>query len=180
MSAEPVHHSDPTRLSAMLAPDLPATPWEPGELAAVLRHQLAAPLDLTPPGAEDAGDRPRPKTADVVPALPGLPQTFAELLFAPNPPIDLLIQLKAFAKPFVTSAKGALPREIAAVLYYGAIILGRTRCGRRISELDDASLRYGLEGMVNCDWLDSSTRHLMQEGLRSLTAHEPTSGVDPL
>src|SRR5690242_12237230 len=137
MSAEPAQHSDPTRLSAMLAPDLPATIWEPGELAAVLRHQLAAPLDFTPPGAEEAGERARPKTADLVPTSPGLPQTFGDLLFAPNPPIDLLIQLKAFAKPFVTSARGALPREIAAVLYYGSIILARTRGGRRISELDD-------------------------------------------
>lgn len=178
MSAEPAQHSDPTRLSAMLAPDLPATLWEPGELAAVLRHQLAAPLDFTPPGAEEAGDRAKPRTADMVPVPTGLPQTFGALLFSPDPPIDLLIQLKTFAKPFVTSAKGALPREIAAVLYYGSIILARTRCGRRISELDDASLRYGLEGMVNCDWLDASTRGLMVEGLRSLTDSPPMPRPD--
>lgn len=158
----------------MLAPNLPATLWEPGELAAVLRHQLAAPLDFTPPVAEDRTDRPPTPRPDAVALPSGSPQTFGALLFSPDPPIDLLIRLKGFAKPFVTTSKGALPREIAAVLYYGSIILARTRYGRRISELDDASLKYGLDGMVHCDWLDESSRRLMEEGLRCLAATPPT------
>jgi hypothetical protein len=169
MSSEQVRHTDPTRLSAMLAPELPVPPWQPGELAAVLRHQLAAPLDFAAPSVDDPGGRPGPPKPEGVSLPPGSPQTFGALLFDSNPPIDLLIQTKAFAKPFVVTPTGVLPREVAAVLYYGSIVAARTRHGHRISELDDASLRYGLEGMVRCEWLDDSSRRLMEDGLRSLT-----------
>lgn len=172
MPTDPVYHSDPARLSAMLAPELPLTVWEPGELAAVLRHQLAAPLEFTAPAADEPAHRAAPLQPPGDAAAPsvGLPQTFGALLQGPEPSIELLIRLKTFAKPFVTTAKGVLPREIAAVLYYGAIIRARTCHGQRISELDDASLRYGLEGMLRCDWLDQATRGLIEEGLRSLAA----------
>lgn len=170
MSTDPVYHSAPARLSAMLEPELPLTVWGPGELAAVLRHQLAAPLEFTPAAAEEPAHRATPLQPPGDGTAPSveLPQTFGALLLGPEPPLELLVRLKAYAKPFVTTAKAALPREIAAVLYYGAIVRARTRHGQRISELDDASLRYGLEGMLRCDWLDEGTRALIEEGLRAV------------
>lgn len=169
-----IRQSDPTRLSAMLELGAPLRPWEPGELTAVLRHQLSAPIDFNPPAADDAGGPPG-QAPGGVPAGPSQ-QTFGGLLADPSPPIELLVGLKNFAKPFVVTSKGPLPREIAAVLYYGAIVCAGSRCGRRITELDDASLRYGLEEMIRSDWLDPATRQLMQEGLRWLAG--PTTAAN--
>jgi len=139
--------SHPSRLSRMLAAD-GATLWQPEEMGGVLRHQLSAPLEaeLGPVGP---------------PTMPGM--TFGELLHDPHPPVELLRQVKRFAKACTLVRDGPLPPEVAKVLYFGAIVVARLRCGARISELNDEALTKGMEWARAQKWVDPQTRSIFDE-----------------
>ena len=144
-------HSHPDALAAMLAvDDSVAGLWQPGELAAILRHQLDAPLrsELAAPGkgaAEDAGIH-----------------TFADLLHHPSPPADLLVGAKDFAKASRQDPSSPLPKEIAAVIYFGAITVARQRLGRDITRLDGKAVREGTEWVLSQPWVDPATRSIFE------------------
>jgi hypothetical protein len=154
-----VRQTDPARLSGILTLNGPECPWQPDELQAVLRHQLASPLDAA------LGDSIGRKLAaiDSADSQP-LPVSLAELLHHPHPPLALLETLKDFSKSHALEAQSPLPREIAMLLYYSAIIVALTRCGSRITGLSDAELRHGIEGMLDCHWIDGDARRLLEQG----------------
>src|SRR5205814_2229651 len=92
---------DPTGTRAGAPPDLidpsqrPASEWLPEELAAILRHQLNAPLyvDL----AALVPDVLRQlKSAGTTAEQLG--QRFGELLLSPNPPIELLQAVRQMSR----------------------------------------------------------------------------------
>ena len=65
--------------------------WSPQELGAILRHQLAAPLEFDLGAAGDAA------LADRIAGFVGIQppiRTFGELLFHPCPPVELLELVK--------------------------------------------------------------------------------------
>jgi hypothetical protein len=155
--------SDPVSLSNLMdeqSMDAPA--WNADELAAILRHQMSAPIgvDLENLGAP-AADRMR--TLSDANGL--LLKSFAELLHHPNPPIPLLQLTKDFAKAHRSHPDSPLPREVANVLYYATVIVARLRCGRRISRLDDHALLQGMRWTLSQNWLDPATRSLFAEAL---------------
>src|SRR4051795_11531353 len=104
----------------------PPCPWPSADLGEILRHQLDAPLSSVLPGQPDA-------------------VRVGELLNDPTPQVELLRDLKTFAKSADTRPDGPLPREVATALYYAAILAALVRGGDRITELDDAALRVGTE-----------------------------------
>src|SRR3712207_613502 len=123
MRTSAADNSEPGGLASMLDVACDIGPaWTEQELGAVLRHQLAAPLTL-----------------DLGTAASGLPcegiETFGQLLHHPSPPLDLLVSAKDFAKAMRNDPGGALPKEVAAVMYFAAILVAERRCGRRISRL---------------------------------------------
>src|SRR5688572_27287258 len=74
--------------------------WRPSDLGDVLRHQLAATLDL---GHADGCASPR---------------TYGDVLLRDAPPsVEALIRVKEWAKPFMSRDDGDVPREVAGVLY---------------------------------------------------------------
>jgi len=156
--------SDPRRLAGLVSiTDNAADAWTPQDLAAIWKHQLNSPLTfdlstVSPTVGETITTFTR---ADPAPLA-----TFADLLKHPHPPIELLQWLKDFAK--AQSNDGALPAEIAATLYYASIVLARLLCQRRISELDEKSLKTGIERVIDKPWLDAQTRQLLQAGLSDL------------
>jgi hypothetical protein len=154
-----VRQTDPARLSGILTFNGPECPWQPDELQAVLRHQLASRLEAA------LGDSAARKLATIDPALSQpLPASLADLLHHPHPPLALLEMLKEFAKSHALEAQSPLPREIAMLLYYAAIVVALKRCGSRITDLSDAELRRGIAGMLDCQWIDSDTRRLLEQG----------------
>src|SRR3712207_756951 len=126
----------PGALASMLEVDWAAGPtWGEQDLAAMLRHQMAAPLPAVGrrPGDESSGD------------CSGSIQTFGQLLHHPSPPVALLAAVKDFAKACRADPHAALPKEIAAVLYFAAIVVARRRCGLMVSRLSAEELRAGVE-----------------------------------
>ncbi len=166
LPARDVHDSDPARLSAMFELGETLRPWQANELAAVLRHQLTAPVefDVT---MMDPGSAARLKTLAQAQRL--LVSNISDLLHHRHPPIELLEMLKEFARSHRQHPDSPLPAEISTLLYYSAILVARWRCDRRISDLDDAVLGRGVEALIRCSWLDETTRTLLREGLAELS-----------
>ena len=129
--------------------------WTARDLAAILAHQLAAPLE-TDLGRREAISPGRRDAPDVWPAI----RTFGELFDHPSPPVELLERTKRFAKTARSQPDGPLPDEVATVLYLAAIATARRKCGRSISQLDEAALRHALEWALAQPWLAASLREL--------------------
>ena len=153
MGARAADNSEPGSLASILEVGWETgRPWGEGDLAAVLRHQYAAPLgcDLGTAG-EDTGAGP-----------PAGIKTFGDLLHHPAPPVELLVLAKDFAKASRADPHAALPKEVAAVLYFAAIVVARRRCGARISQLRPEELRAGAEWVMAQPWVDPATRRLFE------------------
>jgi len=143
--------------------------WQPDELAAVLRHQLSAPIEfdldsMTP------GERARLKTLAASRGL--LVRSFKDLLHHPNPPIELLRMTKEFARANREHPDAFLPAEIATVLYFGSIAAAMTRCHALITELDETALRKGFSWVLEQQWVDEPTRAMFKEALEFLERGE--------
>jgi hypothetical protein len=150
MYGSEIRQSNPTRLAHILEFTQSERPWQPDELGAVLRHQLAAPLEFD---QASVGERFL---------------TIGDLLNHPSPPVALLQQLKRFAKAHAVDPNHLIPHEIAAVLYYAAICAARLRCGEGITALDVESLELGISQLLACSWLEDSIRSLLTLGLAQL------------
>jgi hypothetical protein len=164
-----IRQSDPSLLSDLLQFEKMERPWQPAELAAVLRHQLAAPVefDLAGMGGAVAG---RLRTLAASQGL--LLKSVGDLLRHPQPPIELLEMLKDFAKAHVLHPHSPLPREIATVLYYASILVAMSRCDRQITKLDSDPLSEGVADLLRQEWLDDSMRALFTDGLGRLSVPE--------
>jgi len=161
----------PAAHPAPAAPPQPAAVrWEPAELGDVLRHQLAASLEL----GEDADEYTLRATAaapaGAVPA-PRAAATLAALLSDPSPPIDALRRVKEWAKPAMQDYADDLPREVAGVIYFAAIHAALARGGgERITHLPDGTLRKGARWALRRPWLDPVCATVLREGLAHLAA----------
>jgi hypothetical protein len=138
MHPDDLHALPPEKLVHLLTAT-PASEWpaSPADLAAILRHQLAAPLlpDLVSvPGAEAARleallhDRP-------------FTQHFLAQLTAIAPSLELLEAIKNFARHANDTPDHPLRGTPATILYYAAIAAAFFRCNARISQLSEAALR---------------------------------------
>lgn len=136
--------------------------WKPEELGAVFEHQLSAPLEC------DLANRDEQLAARLEAAGDPPIKSFQDLLHHPHPPIEVLELTKRFAKACRNHPDGPLPDEIATVLYILSIVAAMTKCGRRITRMDDQSLRYSLSWALKQPWLDDGSRRLLEEGRKSL------------
>ena len=167
MTADPLRQFEASALASMFdAGRGAARAWEGDDLAAVLRHQLAAPLavDLCGPG-RSAAERVARLIDDADPPV----RTFHDLLSHPAPPVELLELTKRLAKRARADRSSALPEEVAAFLYFASIHAALKRGGARISTLDDRRLRDGVEWVLAQAWLDPSARALFDDPAHSST-----------
>ena len=137
--------------------------WLQAELGAVLRHQLTARVDFDL-GTSVGVACPSAAPPDEV-LRPARSFTFAELLHDPAPPLDVLRRTKTLAKACRNDPNGPIPREVATVLYFASILVALMRCGQRITHLDDAGLRDGIEWILAQSWVDTATRGLFEQGM---------------
>lgn len=145
--------------------DKPERFWRPEELGDVLKHQLAAPMDV---GLSrlDKGAARRLRTVCAAEEL--LLNSLGDLFSHPHPPIEMLVLVKDFAKAIGHHPDSPIPEEISTVIYLAAIVVAMVRCGERITDLDDAALRESVQWALSQKWLDAETRLLFQEGSRAI------------
>lgn len=127
--------------------------WGDVDLADIWRHQLAASL-----------------AADLeLPELPRSMRTFGALFELPTPPLELLEQVKQFARRAVSESPPLLPREIATMLYLVANCAAQVRLRTKISSATPASLAAQLQQALTQSWLDDGTRQLLQSAQSVVT-----------
>lgn len=139
--------------------------WSPAELGAILRHQLSAPLEYDLRTIAPGGQRAIDQMTAAISTGPR-PKNFADLIAHPNPPLDLLTLMKDFSR--AGRENGTLPPEVGTSLYYVAILLAQFRCNTRITQLDDAALRKGLQWTASLPWLTDEMKKIVNEGLAAL------------
>lgn len=154
-------------------------PWSERELGAIWRHQLAAPLasDLEAE-ANAALTGVIADYADVVArrADDRRIRTFGDLMFHPQPPVELLAFVKAYAKSCRLGDDAVLPDEVATALYALSIAVAMTQCDRRISGLDDQALAHLFDWLSEQDWLDAASRNAIDLARGKLEAGDSTDG----
>jgi hypothetical protein len=153
--------------------------WDQQDLRDILQHQLTAPLlfDQEQLSAEERqaleqASRELAKSRGGVPVY-----RFEDVLLSDRPPLALLQLVKEYAK--MGDRQGAdagLPEEVATVLYYAAIFVALSRCGQRISSLDDAALARGGRWVVDQPWVSQPVRQIVVEAMARLGGDGHISG----
>jgi hypothetical protein len=133
--------------------------WTEPETAAVLAHQLSAPVvfdlgGLNPTAAAWIG---RLAAAEGL-----LIRSFRDLFLHPQPPVDLLRLTKEFAKAHLSDPESPLPREVAMVLYYASIAAALLHGRPEISRLPASEIRLGARWALDRSWLDPDLRRLFE------------------
>jgi hypothetical protein len=139
--------------------------WPAEELAAILRHELQAPIHL----ALGAYSSEAGAILEKWPPENPPPGNLEDLLQQDHPSAELLKLIKKFAKSSnIDGAEAGLPREIALLLYFVSIGVARFRCQTRLSELPDQALINGLQWMLAQSWVVQPVRTVAGDALRYL------------
>lgn len=153
-SDPPAFRRPPRELAALLAlEERNVGDWQPDELAAVFRHQWAAPLQV--------GDSPAVCRAPVGPSTEGW--SYRLLFTAASPPLEWLILTKEFAKTHYEHPESPLPQPIARMIYFASIFAALLHLGQRITTLSDGALREGVQWGLAQPWIDEECRALYLE-----------------
>jgi hypothetical protein len=158
-SASDLLKASPGQVAAVMGlGNAPARAWQPEELGAVFRHQMAAPVSVDL-GCLDVGISGKLKTLTDASGL--LLKSFRDLFQHPAPPVELLRLVKEFAKFNRDQPESLLPPEIASVLYYLSIAAALARWEERISALSDDELQRGFAWAMSQNWIDEPARELL-------------------
>jgi hypothetical protein len=174
VAAHPTGSSDPRLLAGLM--DLEAGQgrvWSAGELAAVFRHQMAAPVqfDLARLGPQRAGQLQLLCEGEGL-----LLKSFNDLFAHPCPPLELLRLTQEFAKLNRQSQASAIPAAVATVLYYASIATALVRCGVRTTAMSNADLRLGLGRILALPWVTEPIRAICEQA-RGLLAGTDTKAA---
>ncbi|MDH3584325.1 MAG: hypothetical protein OER86_08935, partial [Phycisphaerae bacterium] len=139
--------------------ELESHSWQEDEFQAVLQGQMLAPLELelgtVDPVAWSSHFRALARAAS--PPI----ETLLDLFLHDDPPLDLLVAVKDYAKGLYHDDPSPLPREVAAVLYFASLAVAGRHHDRKITDLDDAAVRRGTAWASTQDWVDDTTRRLL-------------------
>ncbi len=156
---------DPATLARAFVIDLEAEPWAPRDTAAMLEHQLAAPLDFDL--RQIYGISKATIDELVTEAEPPI-LNFGDLLQHDRPPLALLQLAKDFAKSRYLDVPADFPRDVALLLYYGLIAAALARHGQRITRLEDHALHRGLQWAADHAACPATLRQVLRDGLQAL------------
>lgn len=139
--------------------------WTEDELAAMLRHQLEAPLaiDLKSVAADIENQLSELRGQDDKPL-----STFADALFHPNPPLVLTTLIKEFAKQLRDNQ--VLNDDIASFLYVAAICAAIGNGDRSMTSLENDTILDNIRQLLSLPWLDERARPLLEGAIQDLAA----------
>lgn len=76
--------------------------------------------------------------------------------------------LKDYAKTASRDNGGVMSKTVATVIYYVAIAAALKHGNNRITTLDDARLKHGLQQCLRLGWVGAEARTVLQEALNTL------------
>ena len=158
--------TDPRALSRLLDLDGQfSAEWTEDELSGILKHQLAAPLTFDLESvAPDIEDQLQQINADQETPI----ETFADVLFHAQAPLELTVLIKEFAKQ--QRDANCLTDQIASLLYVATNCAALRNGDRSVSSLDDPSLLKNIQQLLSFSWLDNRTRLSLEGTAKDLQA----------
>lgn len=138
----------------------PSVTWSEEDLTGIWRHQRQQPLDDLFSDREwnEAVESLAIRSGRIEPV-----ETLADLIAEPQPPLEMLDALKRSAKSHSRDQTSSLPPDVATVMYFTAIAAALVRLNQRITRSDDEVIRYGLQLILEREWLDEETAELFRE-----------------
>ena len=91
--------------------------------------------------------------------------SLVDVLDHPDPPLDVLVSMKDYAKAMHADPSCEIPDAVPNVIYFVAIALGRVRCRQSITQLEHDVVRSGLSWVSGEEWIPLQLRHICQEAL---------------
>ncbi len=167
--AKAIRQSNAAQLSKIMELD-PATPevWTGRDLAAMLRHQYAAPLDVDLGSVKLAGGASRDRKRALAEAGADGLKSFAGLLFQAEPPLELLKLSKEFFKGRTRACRKSSPEWKVAYLFYLLSILAAGKRAPMLSTLSPADLFKAAGWALRQGWVDEKTKELVRSARERL------------
>jgi DNA-directed RNA polymerase specialized sigma24 family protein len=134
--------------------------WESFDLKNLLARLLATPLAEALPGID------RRAIAAAARSVPGATPgslTLSEVFADPMPSVELLREIKEWARRSTRAQDSPLPADLASLLYFASIAAARLRRGQWISKLDPSLVHKGLEMLLARDWVGEPFRTLFRQ-----------------
>jgi hypothetical protein len=160
-SSQTIFLSGPAGLAKILDQNQEdAALWGAGEMNAMWKHQLQAPLDADLSSVSSSNLsalRRDPATKSL------LEKSFENLLRSDKPPMPLLKTVKDFAKRTFKEAEDAQFKEIAAALYYATYAMGLIWHNQRLGGMKRRELAGGFDWALERTWLDEETKRLISQ-----------------
>ena len=170
MSENPNTSNHPSHHASLLDVDDRAEQlWSEQDFSAILRHQLGTPIDV------ELGSLATPTAAKVRLVCEShhlLLKSISDVIAHPNPPAELLELLKDFAKTMLEHPDSAIPRPVAAVLYWLAIAAGLKCLGKRLTSLSDEKLAEGIRWALGRAWVQPEFKVILMEAIKLLESGE--------
>ena len=145
----------------------PEGAWQQEELRAILQGRLNP---SQPPPPEDASSESHPPLEESILAGDLEIQTLQELFRGPDSSLELLRQVKDFAKAHLEHPGSAWPSEVARMVYYTAIAAALVRHHARITRMAPEEIQRALQWGLAQPWATPSLRDLFQEAIHFLAA----------
>ncbi len=136
---------EPDKIRSLLAAgDVDDKTWSRDELRTLLNELLA---NTVPANAE----------------LSGGAKSIGDVLAENSPSLGSLIDIKNLCKQLRVAPETGIPEQVSTLVYYSAIALGMTRCGERITVLDDAQLLTGFQWCLSSEWVSDDMRQVFSD-----------------
>ena len=165
-----IQKAAPQKLAALLELVMaPGGAWQVEELHAILEYQLSNPLQFQ---AEEAPSTSQPREENGGGDGPRV-KTLQELFEHPAAPLELLRQVKDFAKAHMEHPASAWPSEVARLIYYTAIAVAWARHRNRISQMSFQEIERAFQWTLEQSWITPAIRQVVREASISLP---PVSG----
>jgi hypothetical protein len=163
-SSQAVFKSSAAQLAKIMSLD-ETTPdvWSEQDLAAMLRHQMTAPLNFDLSSFEMKAARAEDRRKTLASATKQRIKSFEDLLFHREPPLELLKLSKEFFKRRLQKCKKDSPEWNLAYLFYLLSILAAGDHASKVSSLTSNELRIGMKWVMKQQWANNSIRELMNE-----------------
>lgn len=161
-SSQAVFKSSAAQLAKIMNLD-ETTPeaWNDQDLAAMLRHQMSAPLNFDLSSVEMKAARAAARNETLATAAKRRIKSFKDLLFHPEPPLALLRLSKDFFKRRIKACQKGSPEWQVAYLFYLLSILAAGSRAARISNLAPGELRTAVKWALDQEWVDKETEQLL-------------------